>query len=282
MTRCGTSARIFASLNVPGSLSSALQMTYFGRRVSFRDQLPLGAGGEPGPAHAAQAGCLESGDSPLEEVAGSALAGHGRVAIFGRGVRVAGPASRRVWPRVRDTGRVGKPGRHLVDVGHGYWNVIDGARRRHIAATDTRHFAYLHAVGLQLVEPARTLFASGQPARHVAADDKFHSRRRRSSKVRIEADEFLKPIERDRVFFGQVAKGRLREVAVLVLGLGQERDQAHERTVSRRGRPIVPQLILQGRTSKPRPGPGRTSAAPASSWPGPGSGSAARRRSRTC
>src|SRR5262249_11261341 len=97
----------------------------------------------------------------------------------------------------------------------------------------------------------------------------------------IETDEFLKAMEGDRVILRQFAESGFGEVTVLVLGLGQEGDQAHERSVSERGRPIVPQLILRGTTAAPRLERARMSAAPVSSWRGLASSFAARPRTRT-
>src|SRR5262245_34539165 len=97
----------------------------------------------------------------------------------------------------------------------------------------------------------------------------------------VETDEFLKTMEGDRELLRQFAESGFGEVTAIVLGLGQEGDQAHEPTASDRGRHIVPELILRGTTAAPRPGRARTSAAPVSSWRGLASSFSTRRRTRT-
>ena len=72
ITRCGCSARIWRSLNVPGSDSSALQIAYFGSSVLVGDELPLGARREPGSAHPAQARVLDASRSPAPAVSSPA------------------------------------------------------------------------------------------------------------------------------------------------------------------------------------------------------------------
>ena len=48
-TRCGASSRICRSLNVPGSLSSALQTTYLGAPTASRTICHLAPVGKPAP-----------------------------------------------------------------------------------------------------------------------------------------------------------------------------------------------------------------------------------------
>ena len=250
MTRCGTSARIFASLNVPGSLSSALQMTYFGVRCSLRDQLPLGAGREAGPAHAAEAARLRAPRSPVRTVASaSRSAGGWRRSSSGRRVRVEIPASRRAaswrtsWVRPSPTAppRPRRPGDRCA---------IEQPGRGAVAAADARHLVHLD------VSPPSScslpaLLHAGQVARHVAADGQFDPRRRGGAEVRVEADELLQDGAAGRSLCGEFAERRLGQVAVpcwaaVSSGIGT-------------WTPFYRRLLTpQGTAAGPRPGLGRT------------------------
>ena len=110
-TRCGCSARIWRSLNVPGSDSSALQIAYFGVGLLAGHDLPLAPGREAGAAHAAQPGLLQHVDDlvgargrrPARGAARGSARSPASYGSFGRGSSPAAPrrrgASRRARPR---------------------------------------------------------------------------------------------------------------------------------------------------------------------------------------
>ena len=164
-TRCGSSSRMTRSLNVPGSLSSALQTTYFGRTRLLAHHLPLDAGGKAGAAHTAQAAVLErlhercGVSQRLRRTRRREQAPQHAVAIAGPpGVRVARP--RRAAPRwARAARRAGADAlTRSVNGSNGArlpWSArrADGAERVLVDRGRRRHLAPAEAADLADLEP---------------------------------------------------------------------------------------------------------------------------------
>ena len=110
-TRCGWVARISRSLNVPGSDSSALQITYFGLVSCAATRSHLRPVGNAGAAHAAQSGVLEGGDDGRHVPAAAQHVAQHRVPVPRRRVRIVRPYvfSGGTIPQISTAGGAARP-----------------------------------------------------------------------------------------------------------------------------------------------------------------------------
>ncbi len=225
-----------------------------------RDQLPLTAGGEPGPAHAAQPGVLQrGGDPPGVQFPGQHRTQH-PVAFLARRVGIVRPR-RLCWPGGRRLGPAGPrpvlarggapPEPPACSFVTGPWPcwpavgpcradhraqvclwagraLVDRDRGCHVAPADAGHLGDLH-VGVAAVPvpqfrdpPVRAL----QPAGQVVAGVQLHLHRRPGAEVRVERDQPLDLVQRAADVTGQRYQFLARQPADPFLDRLQRRDQA--------------------------------------------------------
>ena len=144
-------------------------------------QRPLGPGGEPGPAHAANARCLQFGQPPRLAIGprhANELAERA-VARFGRRVRVDLPARRRRLVEVRHASRDSRPTpspARSPRAGTGSWFSIPAGARSQRPMHETSFTSTPSP--RELLQLLRARFRAVEVTRHVAADRELDARRR--------------------------------------------------------------------------------------------------------
>ena len=243
-TRCGWVARIWRSLNVPGSDSSALQIAYLTSPGCVpRHQPPLLPGREPGAAHPAQLGVLQRRhDGVRVELARQQRAQRGVPLGHARSRRV-GVVRPRLGALVRGSGAdLARPGSgdERLGVPDGRGPFVDGDRGRDVAPAQAGH---LHQLDVGVLAVARAQLgqpgvAVAQEAGQVVADVQRHLRRRLGAEVRVERDQALDLVERAARVAGQLLQLLAGQPAQPGLDRVERRDQRRARELP--GPPLHP------------------------------------------
>ena len=235
-TRCGCSARIWRSLKVPGSDSSALQIVYCGCGswpATISHFWPVG---KPAPPMPAQLGVLQRRDDLLGAQVAGERAAEDAVVLVVVGVRVVRAALVRAAQRLglaalaaasRRDRRLG-----LVDRQR---PLVDGRGRRDVAPPEAGDLddLDLDVVAVPLLRLADAVVGAVQPAREVVADGELDRLRRRRAEVRIERDHALDLVQRPAHVARQRDELLARQPADAPLDRGEGRDQARARELAR-------------------------------------------------
>ena len=203
ITRYGRLVRMKRSLNVPGSLSSALQTMYFSVAGMRRTSCHFASVGKPAPPSPRSSRGFQHGERAVEiawSPPGAAQQPYFSAPGYGSEAQARARAHRRrfgqfVAAQRRAHQRLGLRQRYAaIDA------VVEGKRRRGIAASqagDVAHGDFFLAEAAEHPLDAVLQFAgSAQMARHVGADAHFGARRRRQMKMRVEAGHAVQAIQR--------------------------------------------------------------------------------------
>ncbi len=250
ITRCERSRSTSRSLKVPGSLSSALQMTYLGVAGSFATRVHFFPVGNPAPPIP-----LRPEATIVSERAGRSLLMAARSVPW----RSAGSRSTSASPQSglsRTSGSGLRPSTIATTFSGSVVETTSwptNATGRAVTATDARNFADLHVIAARQshVQPLGSFAAPRHRTREVAAHRHLDALRGGASKVRVEGREALQPVQRHVQPLGERAELGLAQPTISLL---EERQFVNERahsTISPSG--ILPQDARAADTRPPSP-----------------------------